>query len=159
MATRMTPESSSNPVTKFVPSARKSWLCLLSGLMWSGVGIFLCTLTIPWLQPLDLGARLGFIFGGLFLAISISLLGFSPFAEKNIRRIDAYRKDKVCIFAFQKWSSYPLVLFMIGLGIFLRKYSPIPKPWLAVLYLGIGGSLFLASLRYYARIWQGSLHG
>jgi hypothetical protein len=41
---------------------------------------------------------------------------------------------------------------MISLGIYLRVYSPIPKPALAIFYIGIGGSLFLSSLHYYARV-------
>lgn len=45
------------------------------------------------------------------------------------------------------------MIVMISLGIFLRLYSPIPKPLLAVMYIGIGGSLFLASLHYYKHIW------
>jgi hypothetical protein len=41
---------------------------------------------------------------------------------------------------------------MISLGIFLREYSPIPKPVLAILYLAIGGGLFLSSFLYYKHL-------
>jgi hypothetical protein len=41
---------------------------------------------------------------------------------------------------------------MIALGLYLRVYSPIPKPLLAVLYLGIGGGLFFASLHYFVNV-------
>jgi hypothetical protein len=128
-------------------------------MIWSGVGIFLCSLTVSWLRPVEFGSRFVFSLGGLILALGIANLGFSRYARVNIQRIDSYERSKVCIFAFQKWTSYPLVLVMIGLGIFLRKVAPIPKPWLAVLYIGIGGSLFLASFRYYARVWRGSFDG
>jgi len=151
--------SSTSFLTKITPAVGKPWLNILSGLMWSGVGIFLCSLTIPWLQPLEIGKRVLFILPGLLLAVGIYAFGFSGYADINIRRIEAYVKEKVCIFAFQKWTSYPLVIFMIALGIFLRVYSPIPKPWLAVLYIGIGGSLFLASIRYYVHVWKGISHG
>jgi hypothetical protein len=60
--------------------------------------------------------------------------------------------DTPCLFAFQQWYSYPLVLCMIALGITLRKYTPIPKPLLGILYSGIGGGLGLASLYYYQAI-------
>ena len=139
--------------TKLTPALPKIWLYALAGLMWSGVGIFLCSLTIEWLAPVE-RFRFWFILGGTVLALGIYRFGFSRFADKNIHRIDLIPKAKVCIFAFQQWSSYPLVIFMISLGIFLRKYSPIPKSWLAVLYIGIGGSLFLASFHYYRQIWQ-----
>ena len=138
---------------KWALAAPKSWLYATAGLMWSGVGVFLCRLTVEWLTPVKSESRIWLISGGVVLAISIYIFGFSRFADKNIRRIAAIPKKKVCIFAFQQWSSYPLVVFMISLGIFLRKYSPIPKPWMAVMYIGIGGSLFLASFHYYKNIW------
>jgi len=34
----------------------------------------------------------------------------------------------------------------------LRVYSPIPKPLLAILYLGIGFSLFASSIHYYQKV-------
>jgi hypothetical protein len=64
-------------------------------------------------------------------------------------RIVNIPKERVCLFAFQKWTSYPLVVVMIALGIYLRLYSPIPKPYLAVLYIGLGLSLLVSSLQYY----------
>ena len=147
-----------NSIQRITPAAKKKWLCFLSGAIWTIVGIFLCSFTIAWLRPLNVETSLVFGLVGVVLAIAINFYGFTPFANQNILRIDSYQKEKVCIFAFQKWSSYPLVIFMIGLGIFLRKYSPIPKPWLAILYIGIGGSLFLASFRYYKRAIWGSDH-
>ena len=134
---------------QLIPAARKGWLYALAGLMWSAVGLYLCSLTIEWLEPVDAVGTVAFSLGGLLLAVLIYCFGFSRFACRNVERIETIPKKKVCIFAFQKWTSYPLVIFMISLGIFLRKYSPIPKPWLATLYIGIGGSLFLASFHYY----------
>ena len=78
--------------------------------------------------------------------------GFSKVARKNIARINALRGSVSAFFAFQRWTSYPLVAFMIFLGIFLRLYSSIPKPLLAILYIGIGGGLFLSSLLYYRQV-------
>lgn len=145
-------KSSSSWVKKLTPATPKSWLYALAYLMWSGVGVFLCSLTRDWLQPIQGGSKVFFIGGGIFLAALIAFFGFSKFANKNIHRIRQYTQKKICVFAFQQGSSYPLVIFMIALGIFLRKYSPIPKPWLATLYIGIGGSLFLASFLYFREI-------
>ncbi len=41
---------------------------------------------------------------------------------------------------------------ILALGIYLRLFSPIPKPYLAILYIGIGGGLFLSSLHYFTRV-------
>jgi len=89
----------------------------------------------------------GFILTGL-----IYYFGFSRLAQKNSQRIEDHPVEKPCLFAFQEWHSYPLVIFMIALGIGLRKYSPIPKPLLGIMYLGIGGGLGTASLHYYQAI-------
>ena len=134
------------------PAVRKIWLHLLAGAMWSGVGIMLIALASRWLGLVVLYQTILLILAGMALAAGIFLLGFSKMALKNVRRIETYPNKRVCLFAFQKWTSYPLVLFMVSLGIYLRVYSPIPKPFLAILYIGIGGSLFLASLHYFTQV-------
>ncbi|MGD8603948.1 MAG: hypothetical protein PVF49_05165, partial [Anaerolineales bacterium] len=64
--------------------------------------------------------------------------------------------EKACLFAFQQWYSYPLVIFMVTLGLLLR-HSELPRHLLAILYLGIGGGLLLASRHYYLTLaGQGS---
>jgi len=145
-----------NNFQRWNPAVDRQWLYAIAGIMWSGVGIFLMSLAYGWLRPTDRGYAILLTTAGVLLAVAIYYFGFSKFADSNIRRIDNYAKQKVCIFAFQKWSSYPLVVFMISLGITLRRYSPIPKPLLAAMYIGIGGSLFLASFHYHASFWRES---
>jgi hypothetical protein len=137
---------------KRFPAVRKIWLHLLAGVMWSGVGIMLISLAARWLGLVVFYQTILLILAGMALAGGIFFFGFSKMALKNVRRIEAYMNERVCLFAFQKWTSYPLVLFMVSLGIYLRVYSPIPKPLLAILYIGIGGSLFLASLHYFTQV-------
>lgn len=136
-------------ISKIKPSVEKRWLYLIAGGIWSVVGLMLCRLAYGWLRPVSWPMAVILTLFGLLLAAAIYRFGFSYFARGNIRRIANYRIEKVCVFAFQRWTSYPLVVVMISLGIFLRIYSPIPKPYLGVLYIGIGGGLFLASLLYY----------
>ena len=97
-----------------------------------------------------------FISGGLALAAGIYLAMFKHIADQNIFRIREMNGDRICFFAFQNWTSYPLVVIMMSMGIYLKIYSPIPKTYLAILYLGIGSSLFFASLRYYSTIFSES---
>lgn len=138
--------------SKWTPAARKIWLHLLAGLMWSGVGILLTAFAITWLELVHSWTVVLLAVAGLALAAAIYFFGFSRLASKNVKRISSIPKERVCLFAFQKWSSYPLVLVMISLGIYLRRYSPIPKPDLAILYIGIGASLFASSLIYYSQV-------
>ncbi len=135
------------------PAAHKKWLHLTAGLMWAAVGLYLVSLTSAWIQPASKSAAAILIISGVVLATIIYRFGFSKLANNNIRRIDAIKSEKPCIFAFQAWTSYPLVVFMISLGVFLRVYSPLPKTYLAVLYIGIGFNMFLASWHYFYRVF------
>lgn len=137
---------------KFKLSVHKEWLYLSAGFVWFGVGLLLINLAVDWLKPAVLSDTLLIVSAGLALAACIYFFGFSKLAKKNIIRIGKLKGEKVCLFAFQRWTSYPLVLFMMSLGIYLRTYSPIPKPTLAILYLGIGGGLLTASLHYFGKI-------
>ena len=141
-------------------SVRLIWMLPSSaGLMWSAVGLMLCYLAFGWLKLIPIDRWILLTLGGVLLAVILYACGFSKLADKNIRRISNLIGDKICVFAFQEWTSYPLVIVMISLGIFLRMYSPIPKPLLAVMYIGIGGSLFLASLYLYKHIWETDIAG
>ncbi len=128
---------------------KKNFLLLLSGIMWSSIGIFLFSLAYIWL--LNYHQTFIYYVSGLLLAFTIHLFGFSKIAKKNINRINRMNKTKASIFAFQSLKSYGIIVVMISLGIFLR-HSIIPKNYLAIVYSGIGGALFLSSFRYYRNI-------
>ena len=136
------------------PAVSKRWLYALAGAMWSGVGVMLCRLAYGWLSLVSRGYAILLALAGTLLVLAIYFFGFSRLADKNIHRIGNLVGDKACLFAFQEMKSYPLVALMIAMGIALRRYSPIPKPYLAILYFGIGGGLLLASSHYYKRLWR-----
>lgn len=135
------------------PGVSKPWLYLLAGLMWATVGIVLNRYSYQWLKGYPWSEVLIWVIGGVILALTIYKFGFSKFSKKNIQRIENIKSEKPCIFAFQQWTSYPLIAVMISMGIYLRIYSPFPKPLLAAAYIGIGGSLFLASFQYFIKIF------
>lgn len=132
-----------------MPKAPKYILILISGLLWSGIGLYLIKLAIGWFSLLSIYERYFAIGGGLLLGSAIAYFGFSGLALKNIKRVYQYDKERVCIWAFQKWSTYLLILFMMSLGLFMRSTSFIPKYLLSPMYIGIGTALFLASMNYY----------
>lgn len=139
-------------ISKWTPAARKIWLHLTAGIMWSGVGIMLLVFAATWLEPVHSWMLVLLLFAGLILAAGIYFFGFSKLASNNVQRIIKIPRERVCLFAFQKWTSYPLVLVMVAMGIYLRRYSPIPKPDLAVLYIGLGASLLASSFQYYIQV-------
>ena len=143
--------------SKWTPATRKIWLHLTAGIMWSGVGIMLLVFAATWLEPVHSWMVIPLLFAGLLLAAAIYFFGFSKLASNNVQRIIKIPRERVCLFAFQKWTSYPLVLVMVAMGIYLRRYSPIPKPDLAVLYIGLGASLLASSFQYYTQVVR-SIH-
>jgi len=113
----------------------------VAGVIWSGVGILLTRLAYGWLLLVETWVAWLLALMGLLMALTIYRFLFAWFADRNIKRVKNLSKDTICIFAFQKWTSYPLVVFMVALGISLREYSQLPKTFLAVIYIGIGGGI------------------
>jgi len=145
-------KGSAMTLEKLKPAVSKYWLMALAGLMWSLVGIILCRMAFIWLMvvPGRWALPLGSL--GLIMALVANRFGFSKIALKNIARL-CLLPNKTCIFAFQAWKSYLIIIFMIVLGITLR-HSPIPRHFLAVIYATIGGALFFSSFHFYWRIWR-----
>jgi hypothetical protein len=137
---------------KLNPAVSKYWLIALAGLLWSMVGIMLCRLAYIWLAAVNwsLGLPLGLM--GIISALAAYSFGFSKIALKNIDRL-CLLSDKYCIFAFQAWKNYLVIIFMIMLGMLLRNL-PIPRHFLAVVYTAIGGALFFSSFHFYRCIWR-----
>jgi len=132
-----------------MPKVPKRYLILISGLLWSAVGIFLLKLGIGWIIHLSAQTITIVLIAGLSLsAVKIKFL-FSKLANKNIQRINAYQKERVCVWAFQKWSSYLIIVFMMSMGIYMRHTSSIPKYIISPLYIGIGLALLVSSFLYY----------
>jgi hypothetical protein len=92
------------------PGVGKSWLYTAAGLAWSGVGLYLDYLALGWLREVNPGIALLYAAAGLLLAAAIDAIMFKRFADQNIARIRDMKNDRICIFAFQRWSSYPLVV-------------------------------------------------
>jgi hypothetical protein len=136
-----------NKLRKFDPAVDKRVLIALSGAIWTFVGIILCNFAFHWLM--DSAGEDFFLLAaaGIVAALLISYFGFLKIVNKNIDRIRA-KPSKVCIFAFQPWNSYLVVIVMISLGIFLRQ-SSVPKKYLSIIYTGFGGAMILSSLKYY----------
>ncbi|MEW6050062.1 MAG: hypothetical protein AB1644_03250 [Candidatus Zixiibacteriota bacterium] len=132
------------------PAVPRSTLTKTAAVLWGLVGIGLSARAIGWLE--DTGpAAIWIVPIALAIGVLKGLLVFRKLAERNIRRIHQLspHKEKICIFAFQAMQSYLLVILMVLLGILLRL-SPIPREYLALIYLAIGSGLFIGSFRYWS---------
>ena len=144
-------------VARFNPVVPRNWLLVLAGLMWSAVGILLCSYAVTWVTHPATVIALALGLLGLGISVAINRWGFSKLADKNIDRILAY-DERACAFAFQAWKGYLIIVIMMTGGILLR-HSFIPRPYLAVVYAAIGAALLQASINYYARVGQISFAG
>ncbi len=133
-------------ITKFKPAVNKRVLLLLAGLMWLGVGTMLLILSFSWLNAFSTHGS--FLFGGVgvIVALVVHHFGFLKIVDNNLGRILPMEGSK-CVFSFMTWKSYIIVATMVTMGALLRQ-SPIPKPYLSILYIGIGLALLLSSVRY-----------
>ena len=132
---------------KFDPAVDKRFLIVISGITWITVGIILSKLAANWLSPVAFKPALVLALTGIVLSLLIHHFGFLKLVDRNIERI-LPMKNKVCIFAFQPWKSYLIIVIMVGMGIALR-HSPLPKPYLSVIYIGFGGAMILSSIQYF----------
>ncbi len=132
---------------------KREILYFVSGIMWSGVGIMLNILSFGWFLKTEGKLKffsIGFAFVSAFL---ISFFGFNYLARKNIKRIYKF-PDYTCIFNFQEVKSYFLVIFMIALGLFMRKSGFFSKEILIFVYTAIGTALFISSFLYFGEFFK-----
>lgn len=132
-------------INKLRPAVGKPVLLFLAAFVWVGVGILLLSLAYTWLHRSAYHAAI-LAAAGVVAALVIHHFGFLKVVDKNLGRI-LPMEGKRCLFAFMSWKSYLIVVVMMAMGIALR-HSSIPKPYLAVLYIGIGLALILSSIRY-----------
>jgi len=95
-------------------------------------------------REFEFGVALGI--NGHYFSVGSLWLRLFKIALRNIHRL-CLLSDKSCIFAFQAWKSYLIIIFMITLGMVLRN-SPILRHFLAVIYAAIGGALFVSSFHF-----------
>ncbi len=134
------------------PAVSRNWLILISGILWSGTGILLIGIASKWFSLFESWQMIFALTAGPLLGLVIAWFGFKNLAHKNADRISSY-PDKVCIFAFQRWQMYFLIVVMMSMGIYMRHTALIPKFLLAPVYIGIGSALFLASFVYYKKVF------
>jgi hypothetical protein len=134
---------------KYKPAVAKKFLLIIAGAMWCCVGLMLSLMAFHWLYSLK--NRLYFAIPGFIAALVIHHFGFLRIVDKNLGRISQL-PGKPCVFSFISWKSYLTITIMVTMGIALR-HSSIPKPYLSILYLGIGLALFLSSIRYFRNLF------
>jgi len=131
-------------VQRIAPRASRRTRLLVAALVWTGIGIGLLAAGLRWtfLAPstawrvaLPLALVAGWLKGRYVLA---------PRAASNASRIVASAESR-CIGGAFSWGAWLFAAGMMLLGYSLR-HSPVPRPWLGLLYAAVGTALVVAGL-------------
>jgi len=133
-------------IKKYKPAVTREVLLFLAGALWFSVGCILLAFAGFWLLSAERGQRIMCGGAGILIALPVHHFGLLKIVDRNLARLPA-GDEKKCLFSFMPWKSYLIIPVMITLGVLLR-HSAIPKPYLAILYVGMGLALLLSSLRY-----------
>lgn len=133
-------------IDRMKPAVKKNTLIFLSFFLWLAVGTMLLMFSYSWLNTAHVQSVFLYVFLGLCASMVIHHFGFLKIVDKNLKRI-LPMEGKKCFFSFITWKSYITIAVMVTMGILLR-HSQIPKVYLSIVYIGIGFSLILSSIRY-----------
>ncbi|MGN1406150.1 MAG: DUF2871 domain-containing protein [Erysipelotrichaceae bacterium] len=85
----------------------------------------------------------------------LSIVVFIPFgmmffkiSKKHNIRIHKYEEEYQYFFHFFDLKSFIIMVFMMTMGIVLRKFELVPFRFIAVFYTGLGAGLFLAGINF-----------
>jgi hypothetical protein len=131
------------------PSVHRSWLIFAAGTVWLAVGIGLIAAACFWLYHTKWPLSLVLAVSSIVLGLIVYSFGFSRIVRKNLDRISA-KPEAACLFGFQGWRSYFLILAMMLMGYGIR-HLPVPRDIAAVVYFTMGSALCLGSLLYFRR--------
>jgi hypothetical protein len=136
------------------PSVRRCWLIFAAGVVWLSVGVGLIAAACFWLchTTMPLSLVLGAV--SVLLGLIVYSFGFSGIVRKNLARIGG-KPETACLFGFQGWRSYFLILTMMLMGYGIR-HLPVPKDVAAVVYFTMGSALCFGSLLYFREFSAGN---
>ena len=144
-------------IAYFKPAVPRNWLFTFAGIFWTAIGIHLCFTGIGFLYPFQekqVVLPLYILILGCLFGISISYLFFKRIVFRNIKRIQNYSGETVCLFAFQTWQEYLIAIGMTIFGMIMNAKAPFPPTYLAVWIISVGGSMIFASLHYFSINWS-----
>jgi len=116
---------------------------LIAASLWFLIGLLLLVKALIFSSN-----SINFLFFSLGLAFSLLFFAriFLKLVSKNILRLQ--ENNYKCIFAFQSFKSYLIVLLMITLGIIINHFKIMGNS-IIFIYSAVGCSLIIGSLKYF----------
>lgn len=134
---------------------RKRTLLVVAGVVWLAAGINILRIGIGALAA-NL-SKVGLTILLLLLAVltlTAFLAMFRKIVPRHTKRIRGYGEEKKSIFCFFDVKGYLLMVFMMGLGIVLRRQPWMPLEFFAAFYTGLGSALSVSGIRFIKAWWD-----
>ncbi len=132
----------------------KKTLILLAGIVWLIAGVNIMAIGIQIYKPyLNL---INLVLSSLVFCFFWFMI-FSKLVRKHTKRISSYQEEYHLFLKFFDKKSYIIMIFMMTMGICLRKFHLVPDIFIAVFYSGLGFALGLAGILFlynYFKIWR-----
>ena len=128
------------------------YLLLVNGLLWTAIGIKIALIGVDSYERLEHIPWWYFLLSGLVFAGFYFM--FTGVVRKYAARILAMTAPKTSIFKTFSVKGYLIILFMITLGITLRRIPQVPDAFIAWFYFGLGPGLLSAGIRFILRWWK-----
>ncbi len=128
----------------------------LSAILWSFFGVDMNLIATKWLVNFNTDLKIYLIIIGVLLGVSVAIFGFSKIVKNNIIRIKKLPRRSNILY-FQTLKSYILIVFMVALGISMRKSGLVADYILCPMYITIGVALFVSSFVYYKQLFLKTL--
>jgi len=127
-------------------------LILVNGLLWAAIGVKIALTGVGCYLALDR------IHWWYFLLSALVFTGFwfmfTGVVRKYTERILAIPEPEASVLRTFSIKGYLIIVFMITLGITLRRIPQVPDSFIAWFYCGLGPGLFSAGVRFILRWWR-----
>jgi len=144
-AINLTTNQFNNRRIKMIKTSKKG-LLLFTTFIWSIATYMLLYRAYTWSNLFTLHQLIFLLSIGVAIALFKIRFIFHKVAVQNYNRILKLNNSQLTLWQFQNTRSKIMIVFMMSLGIFLRRFSFISIKVLMPLYLGIGLAMFYVVL-------------
>lgn len=128
-------------------------MLFIAGAVWMVAGVNILRIGIlTWLG--DSHLQLFKVGEAIVIFLLFFLFVFRRLYAKHSDRISR-KKEKSCPFSFFDKKGWLIMIFMITLGIIIRRYSLLPNSFISVFYTGLSSALIITGVLFLRKGWLG----
>lgn len=129
----------------------KHTLLFIAGAVWMVAGVNILRIgVLTWLS--DSHFWLFKVGEAIIIFLLFFLFVFRRLYNKHSHRISS-KTEKSCPFSFFDKKGWAVMIFMITLGILIRKYGWMPNSFISVFYTGLSSALIITGFLFLRKSW------